>query len=50
MEFHPSNIPASAIVLRDAFLRLRVDELGGQPLEGSGFENESPEPDFYESE
>jgi hypothetical protein len=25
-----------------------VDELGGQPLAGSGFEDEQPEPDFEE--
>lgn len=23
-----------------------LDQLGGEPLEGSGFENDTPEPDF----
>ena len=27
-----------------------VDELGAEPLEGSGFENEEPDPEFTESE
>jgi hypothetical protein len=30
----------------DAFHRATVDLLGGEPLEGSGFEGETPAPDF----
>jgi hypothetical protein len=26
----------------------RLDEIGGEPLEGSGFENEAPDPAFTE--
>ena len=31
-------------------LRKAVDEVGGEPLAGSGFEDESPEPEFSDSE
>ncbi len=27
-------------------LRTVLDDIGGQPLEGSGFEDETPEPEF----
>ena len=27
-----------------------LDDLGAEPLEGSGFENETPDPEFSESE
>ena len=27
-----------------------LDFIGGQPLAGSGFENEEPEPDFHSDE
>ena len=27
-----------------------ADAIGGEPLEGSGFESETPEPDFSDSE
>ena len=30
----------------DSSSRAALDRLGGQPLEGSGFEAERPEPDF----
>lgn len=26
----------------------QLDDIGGEPLEGSGFEHETPEPDFTE--
>jgi hypothetical protein len=31
---------------RDALHRATLDLLGGEPLEGSGFEGETPAPDF----
>lgn len=39
-----------AMILRSGLRRARLDELGGEPLTGSGFEGELPEPDFTESE
>jgi hypothetical protein len=30
----------------DPATRTAVERLGGEPLEGSGFEDETPEPDF----
>ena len=30
--------------------RRALEESGGEPLEGSGFESEEPEPDFSDSE
>ena len=30
--------------------RERLNELGGEALDGSGFEHETPEPDFEQSE
>ena len=30
----------------DAAMRTAVERLGGEPLEGSGFEHETSEPDF----
>jgi hypothetical protein len=29
-------------------LRTTLDEIGGEPLEGSGFEDETPDPEFSE--
>jgi len=31
-------------------LRKALDDIGGEPLQGSGFEDERLEPDFSESE
>jgi hypothetical protein len=31
-------------------LRKALDDVGGEPLEGSGFERETPAPEFSESE
>ena len=28
----------------------QTEDVGGEPLEGSGFENETPEPDFEEEQ
>ena len=28
----------------------QTEDIGGEPLEGSGFENEAPEPDFEEDQ
>ena len=32
--------------LRDQSERIQLDEIGGEPLEGSGFEQEIPDPSF----
>jgi hypothetical protein len=34
--------------LRRDFENKRLDEIGAEPLEGSGFENETPDPAFAE--
>jgi hypothetical protein len=34
--------------LREESENKRLDEIGGEPLEGSGFENETPDPSFAE--
>jgi hypothetical protein len=33
-----------------AQMRKALDEVGGEPLAGCGFENEAPEPDFSATE
>jgi hypothetical protein len=30
-------------------MRKALDDVGGEPLPGSGFENETPEPEFTDS-
>jgi hypothetical protein len=37
---------SSAAPTRDSFDRASIDRLGGEPLEGSGFEQEVPDPQF----
>ncbi len=45
------NTPQSpAMILRAGLRQARLEELGGEALDGSGFENEIAEPNFYESE
>ena len=44
------NSPSPAALLRTALREERLNELGGEALDGSGFEREIPEPDFAESE
>ena len=39
-----------AMILRSTLRQARLEALGGEPLDGSGFENEHPEPDFDQSE
>jgi hypothetical protein len=39
-----------AMILRSTLRQARLEALGGQPLDGSGFEDEHPEPDFDQSE
>jgi hypothetical protein len=48
--FEQSQAPSPAAILRQAFQQARLDQLGGEPLDQSGFENETTEPDFNESE
>jgi hypothetical protein len=31
-------------------LRTALDDVGGEPLEGSGFDGETPDPEFSENE
>jgi len=38
------------MVLRAGLRQARLDELGGEALDNSGFENETPEPGFWERE
>ena len=47
MEFRkkPFDLNAS-IPMVDAVTRIAVERVGGEPLAGSGFEEETPEPDF----
>jgi hypothetical protein len=42
--------PSSAALLRTALRQERLNQLGGEALDGSGFERETPEPDFEQSE
>jgi len=42
--------PSPAALLRSALRQERLNELGGEALDGSGFEHETPEPDFEQSE
>ncbi len=42
--------PSPAALLRSALRHERLKELGGEALDGSGFEHETPEPDFDQSE
>ena len=42
--------PTPAALLRSALRQERLNELGGEALDGSGFEHETPEPDFEQSE
>lgn len=50
----PANDPgfsaSPAALLRTALRQERLNELGGEALDGSGFENETPEPDFRQEE
>jgi hypothetical protein len=39
-----------AMILRSTLQQARLEALGGEPLDGSGFEDEHPEPDFDQSE
>ena len=39
-----------AMILRAGLRQARLEELGGDALDGSGFENEIAEADFEESE
>ena len=39
-----------AMILRSTLRQARLEALGGEPLNGSGFEDEHPEPDFDQSE
>jgi hypothetical protein len=42
--------PSPAALLRSALRQERLNELGGEALDGSGFERETPDPDFEQSE
>ena len=42
--------PSPAALLRTALREERLNELGGEALDGSGFERETPDPDFEQSE
>lgn len=44
------NSASPAALLRTALRQERLKELGGEALDGSGFEHETPEPYFEESE
>ncbi len=46
---HPMNPRQQRIPMSDQ-LRTAMEEIGGQPLVGSGFEKETPDPEFSESE
>lgn len=39
-----------AMIIRSTLRQARLEALGGEPLDGSGFEDEQPEPDFDQSE
>jgi len=39
-----------ALIIRSTLRQARLEALGGEPLDGSGFEEEQPEPDFDQSE
>jgi hypothetical protein len=39
-----------AMIIRSTLRQARLEALGGEPLDGSGFEEEHPEPDFDQSE
>jgi hypothetical protein len=39
-----------ALIIRSTLRQARLEALGGEPLDGSGFEDEQPEPDFDQSE
>lgn len=45
-----STFQPPAMVLRACLRQARLDRLGGEALDGSGFENEPAEPDFDEWE
>ena len=46
-----NNRPQSPVVIRRPGLRqARLDAIGGEPLDGSGFEAEVPEPGYEERE
>lgn len=42
--------PSPTALLRTALRQERLNQLGGEALDGSGFEHETPEPDFEQSE
>ena len=48
--FDQSQAPSPAAILRQAFQQAQLQQLGGESLDRSGFENEAPEPDFDETE
>ena len=45
-----THFQSPAGLLRTALRQERLNELGGEALDGSGFEHETPEPDFEQSE
>lgn len=45
-----STFQSPAMVLRAGLRQARLETLGGEALDGSGFENEIAEPDFDEWE
>jgi hypothetical protein len=48
--FERPQAPSPAAILRQAFQQAQLQQLGGEPLDRSGFEDEAPEPDFDETE
>ena len=46
-----TNWPQSpALLVRAGLRQVRLDAIGGEPLDGSGFEAEVPEPGYEERE
>ena len=46
-----NNRPESpAMILRAGVRQAHLEEIGGEPLDGSGFETEIPEPGYEERE
>jgi hypothetical protein len=45
-----SRITAYRKTISGSALRKALDEVGGEPLAGSGFESEMPDPEFTSSE
>jgi hypothetical protein len=39
-----------AMIIRSTLRQAQLEALGGEPLDGSGFDDEQPEPDFDQSE